>query len=73
MCPWNVKFARTLPAGSPYAARTFISGKDARTLASDIIALDDDAYYAGFRGSAMKRAKLVGLRRNASVVLENVS
>ncbi len=72
MCPWNVKFARALPAGSPYAARGFLAGKDARTLAEHILAMDDDAYRAAFRGSAMKRAKLAGLQRNARVALGNV-
>jgi epoxyqueuosine reductase len=34
--------------------------------------MDDDAYRKAFRGSAMKRAKLRGLKRNAAVVLGNV-
>ena len=72
VCPWNVKFARALPEGSPYAAREFISGKDARTLATDVLALDEDGYRTAFRGSAMKRAKRAGLQRNARVVLANV-
>jgi epoxyqueuosine reductase len=73
VCPWNVKFARTLPAGSPYAARDVLAGRDARTLATKILAMDGDAYRTAFKGSAMKRAKLAGLKRNASVVLENAS
>jgi epoxyqueuosine reductase len=70
VCLWNVKFARALPAGSPYAARGFIGGKDARTLAEEILTMDEDVYRVAFRGSAMKRAKLAGLQRNAGVVLE---
>ena len=46
VCPWNVKFARELPAGSPYAVRGFRSGKDARTLAADILAMSEMAYRA---------------------------
>jgi epoxyqueuosine reductase len=71
VCPWNVKFARTLPAGSPYAARDVLAGKDARTLAEEVLAMDDTAYRDAFRGSAMKRAKLAGLQRSARVVLGN--
>ena len=58
---------------SPFAARDFVRGKDAVTLATDIMALDQDAFSAAFRKLPMKRAKLTGLRRNAAVVLENVS
>ena len=72
-CPWNVKFSQKLAEGSPFAAREFIAGKDAVTLATDILALDQDAFSAAFRKSPMKRAKLAGLKRNATVVLENSS
>ena len=72
VCPWNVKFARTLPAGSPYAARAALADEDARTLAEEILAMDNAAYRDAFRGSAMKRAKLAGLQRNARVVLGNL-
>jgi epoxyqueuosine reductase len=72
VCPWNEKFARTLPARSPFAAREFIAGKSARTLATEILALDDEGFRAAFRKSPMKRAKLQGLKRNAAVVLGNM-
>jgi len=72
VCPWNEKFARALPAGSPFAAREFIAGKSARTLATEILALDDEGFRAAFRKSPMKRAKLRGLKRNAAVVLGNM-
>ena len=71
VCPWNVKFSQTLAENSPFAAREFIAGKDAVTLARDILALDQGAFSAAFRKSPMKRAKLRGLQRNASVVLRN--
>jgi epoxyqueuosine reductase len=71
VCPWNVRFARTLPAGSPFAARPAVAGKDAGTLAAELLAMDQAAYAEAFRGSAMKRAKLAGLQRNARVVLAN--
>ena len=69
VCPWNVKFSQELAEGSPFAAREFIAGKDAMTLATDILALDQHAFSAAFRRSPMKRAKLAGLRRNAVVTL----
>ena len=72
VCPWNRKFSVELAADSPFQAREFIAGKDAVTLATDILALDQDAFSAAFRKSPMKRAKLAGLRRNAAVVLTNV-
>jgi len=67
-----VKFSQELAAGSPFAAREFIAGKDAATLARDILGLDQDAFSAAFLKSPMKRAKLRGLQRNAAVVLGNV-
>jgi epoxyqueuosine reductase QueG len=56
-----------------FAARGVIEAKDARTLAEKILAMDEDAYHAALRGSAMKRAKLAGLQRNARVVMGNVA
>ena len=69
----NVKFSQELTEDSSFQAREFIAGKDAVTLATDILALDQDAFIAAFRKSPMKRAKLAGLRRNAAVVRENLS
>ena len=71
VCPWNVKFSQALAEESPFRAREFIANEDAVTLASEILALDQDAFSGAFRKSAMKRAKLRGLRRNAAVVLAN--
>ena len=70
VCPWNVKFAKRLGESS-FAPRPFVGTKDARTLARDILALDEDGYRDAFRGSPMKRARLDGLRRNAEIVLAN--
>jgi epoxyqueuosine reductase len=71
VCPWNVKFAREVREPA-FAPRPFIGTKDARTLATDILAMSEDEYRGAFRNSAMKRAKLHGLRRNAEIVLKNV-
>jgi epoxyqueuosine reductase len=66
-----VKFAQELkePAFRP---REVIANKDARTLAEDLLAMEQAEFSAAFRKSPMKRAKLVGLQRNARVVLGNV-
>lgn len=72
VCPWNIRFARTLPDGSPFAPREAITGRDARTLARDLLAMSQDEFSAAFKGSPMKRAKLAGLQRNAAVVLSNL-
>ncbi|HET7622218.1 MAG TPA: tRNA epoxyqueuosine(34) reductase QueG [Gemmatimonadaceae bacterium] len=69
VCPWNVRFARELAEGSPFAPREVIAGKDARTLAREILAMSQEEFSAAFRRSPIKRAKLRGLKRNAAVVL----
>ena len=71
VCPWNVKFARALPAESPFRPRDVVRDKDAPALAREILAMDQAAYTDAFRNSAIKRAKLAGLKRNAVVVLGN--
>ena len=72
VCPYNVKFARELAGDSPYGAREALGGKDARTLAREILGMTQPEFSAAFKGSPMKRAKLRGLKRNAAVVLGNV-
>lgn len=71
VCPWNVKFAKALPKDSPYQPRAALGG-DARALARTLLGMTPEAFSDAFRGSAMKRAKLRGLKRNAAVVLGNV-
>jgi epoxyqueuosine reductase len=70
VCPWNEKFALPLREEA-FRPRVVIAGKDARTLARDILAMDDEDFRIAFKGSPMKRAKLRGLKRNAAVVLGN--
>ncbi len=72
VCPWNVKFARTLREPA-FAPRPVLSAKNAAELAQEILAMDESAYREAFKGSAMKRAKLSGLQRNAAVVAANVA
>jgi epoxyqueuosine reductase len=49
-----------------------LGGKDARTLARELLGMSQAEFSAAFKGSPMKRAKLRGLKRNAAVVLGNV-
>jgi epoxyqueuosine reductase len=70
VCPWNVSFASELKERA-FAPREVIAGKDAKTLAEDILAMSQEEFSAAFRKSPMKRAKLAGLQRNARVVLSN--
>ena len=70
VCPWNESFAQELrePAFRPRAA---LAGRDARTLATEFLAMTQEEFSAAFRKSPMKRAKLAGLKRNARIVLAN--
>ena len=72
VCPWNVTFSQDSREPA-FQERDAIAGKDARTLAHEILAMNDEQFRAVFKGSAMKRARLSGLKRNAVVVLENVT
>jgi epoxyqueuosine reductase len=72
VCPWNVKFGRSLPATSPFSTREALGATDGRTLARELLGMRQDEFSRAFRGSPMKRAKLRGLKRNAAVVLGNV-
>lgn len=71
VCPWNVRFSLDAREAA-FAPRESIGGKNARTLARDVLAMDDESFRAAFRNSPMKRAKLRGLQRNSAVVLGNV-
>jgi epoxyqueuosine reductase len=71
VCPWNVSFARELKVPE-FAPRAVLTGKDARTLARELLAMSQEEFSAAFKGSPMKRAKLRGLRHNAAVVLGNI-
>lgn len=70
VCPWNISFSRAArdPGFNP---RKAIAGKSARTLAQEILDMDEERFRSAFKGSPMKRAKLSGLKRNAAVVLAN--
>jgi epoxyqueuosine reductase len=71
VCPWNVRFSVDTREAA-FASRDVIARKSGRTLALDILAMDDNTFRAEFKKSPMKRAKLRGLARNAGVVLQNL-
>lgn len=75
VCPWNRKFARDamLPEFAP--RDMFVDATDAdgvRALARELLMMSPADYATAFRGSAIKRAKLWMLQRNACVVLGNI-
>ena len=71
VCPYNVKFAQELGEAA-FAPRPTIGDRDARSLARELLAMDDESFRGAFKGSPMKRAKRRGLARNAAVVLGNI-
>lgn len=71
VCPWNVRFAAE-PREERLRPRAPVGTDDAASLARRILAMDEAEYRATFRDSAMTRAKLGGLQRNARIVLANL-
>jgi epoxyqueuosine reductase len=70
VCPWNQKFALPLREAA-FRPRPAVAGKAAPILARELLAMSDEEFRIVFKGSPMKRAKLAGLKRNATVVLGN--
>jgi epoxyqueuosine reductase len=67
VCPWNAApLVSTDPAWQP---RPAWDAADVRTLSTQ----SDEELRASLRGSAMRRTKLVGLRRNLAVSLANLN
>lgn len=65
VCPWNRK---AVPTEDP----SFQTRAEYQELAPrELLFFDHDRYVEVFRGSAVKRAKLTGLKRNAAVVVGN--
>ena len=65
VCPWNHT--------TPVTGETRFEPRERNVNASlvETLELTPESYAARFRGSAMKRAKLTGLQRNARALLEN--
>jgi epoxyqueuosine reductase len=75
VCPWNKRFSRDamLPEFAP--RELFAMSHDpegTRALAREILMMTPADYATAFKGSAIKRAKLWMLQRNACVVLGNI-
>jgi epoxyqueuosine reductase QueG len=43
VCPWNEKFARYASYESPFQSRAALAGRDARTLARELLAMTQEA------------------------------
>jgi epoxyqueuosine reductase len=67
VCPWNR--SRALGSEPAFQPRPGLQPADLGVLE----ALDDAGFSSFFKGSAMKRAKREGLRRNAALVRKNTS
>lgn len=65
VCPWN----HTTPVTGE--SRFEPRERNVNTSLVETLELTPESYAARFRGSAMKRAKLTGLQRNARALLEN--
>ncbi len=70
VCPWNEKFALPLREEA-FQPRLAITGRDARTLAVELLSMSDEDFQAAFRKSPLKRTKLRGLKCNGTVVVGN--
>jgi epoxyqueuosine reductase len=68
VCPYNRKFARDL-AESAFAARGLRALTDGREIACAVLAMSRAEYKAEFGDSAVTRAPLPRLKRNAAVLL----
>lgn len=62
----ELRFAQELKVAE-FAPREVLAGKDARTLARELLAMTQKEFSAAFKNSPMKRAKLRRLKRNAAV------
>jgi len=75
VCPWNRRFAREAMLAEFAPRAMFAESHDregTRALAREVLMMGPADYAAAFKGSAIKRAKLWMLQRNACVVLGNI-
>lgn len=67
VCPWNLRFARPT-TDHAFQSRTEFANPNL----ADFLSMDDREYQSITRGSPLKRAKRLGLQRNATVVAGNM-
>ena len=65
VCPWNERFA------AECAEPAFRPALESWPSPAEILAMDEAAFTARFGSTALERAGLTGLQRNARVVMEN--
>lgn len=71
VCPWNQKFSQPVQF-TEFEPRAIFEERNPRAFSKWILAMEAIDYQVAFRKSAMKRAKLWMLQRNACIVLGNV-
>jgi epoxyqueuosine reductase len=74
VCPWNLRFDRRADRGGRAPADhpdLRLSPERSRLDLAGLLGLGEAAYEETFRGSAMKRARLSGLKRNAALAMGN--
>lgn len=71
VCPWNQKFSQPVQFAE-FEPREIFHERDPRAFARWVLMMEAADYQIAFRKSAMKRAKLWMLQRNACIVLGNI-
>lgn len=68
VCPWNIRFEKPTSEDA-FKARLW----NTQPTAEGILQLDLETFQTQYRKSPVKRTKLMGLQRNAKIVLDNTS
>lgn len=74
VCPWNLRWEHRADRGGRAPADhpdLRLSAERGRLDLAGLLGMGEAGYEETFRGSAMKRARLVGLKRNAAIAMGN--
>lgn len=74
VCPWNLRWERRADRGGRAPADhpdLRLSAERGRLDLAGLLGMGEVGYEETFRGSAMKRARLAGLKRNAAIAMGN--